>query len=47
MLKSDKKNVVTYGQLSEQLVENWNMVTDKCISAKCLEDDIRKVFDLI
>ncbi len=46
-VRSDKKNVVTYGQLSEQLVDNWNMVTDRCISAKCLEDDIRKGFDLI
>ena len=36
--------VAAYAAFTEHLVDNWNLVTEKCYSAKLLEQEIRRVF---
>ena len=43
-VRGEKKNVSTYRLLTERLVNNWDVVTEKCVSAKCLEREILKKY---
>ncbi|MBQ8813383.1 MAG: hypothetical protein IJZ85_02645 [Lachnospiraceae bacterium] len=43
-VRGDKKSINTYNVFAEHLVDNWDLVTDKCYSAKLLEQEITKVF---
>ena len=43
-VRGDKKSISTYNVFTKQLVDNWNLVTQKCYSAKLLEQEILRVF---
>lgn len=43
-VRREKKSISTYTAFTEHLVDNWNLVTEKCYSAKLLEQEIRRVF---
>lgn len=43
-VRGDKKSINTYSVFAEHLVDNWDLVTDKCYSAKLLEQEIARVF---
>lgn len=43
-VRGDKKSISTYKVFAEYLANNWNLVTDKCYSAKLLEREILKAF---
>lgn len=43
-VRGDKKSISTYSVFTEHLANNWNLVTEKCFSAKLLEQEIKKVF---
>lgn len=43
-VRGDKKSISTYKIFVEQLANNWELVTEKCCSARLLEQEIRKVF---
>lgn len=36
-VRGDKKNTVTYACFMDTLADNWNSVTEKCLSAKAFE----------
>lgn len=38
-----KKNVSVYSKFLPQLIDNWNLVKEKCQSAKNFEDDLNKI----
>jgi len=39
-VRGNKKNISTYSKFADHLVDNWDVVTKKCVSAKCFEKDI-------
>lgn len=43
-VRGDKKSINTYSIFVEHLVDNWNLVTEKCRSAKLLEQEIARAF---
>ena len=43
-VRGEKKSINTYSIFVEHLASNWDLVTEKCYSAKLLERDVRKVF---
>lgn len=43
-VRGDKKNTVTYQYFLKRLVDNWDVVTQKCLSADCLEREIKRIF---
>lgn len=43
-VRGDKKSINTYSIFVEHLVDNWNLVKEKCRSAKLLEQEIVKAF---
>ena len=43
-VRGEKKSISTYNVFVEHLVDNWDLVTKKCLSAKLLEQEIQKVF---
>ena len=43
-VRGEKKSISTYSVFAEHIVSNWDLVTDKCYSAKLLEQEIIKVF---
>lgn len=43
-VRGDKKSITTYTIFTEHLADNWNLVTEKCSSAKLLEKEIKRVF---
>lgn len=45
-VRSDKKNVLTYKLFSDKVAECWGDVTQKCMSAMKLEEDIKRVFGI-
>ena len=45
-VRGDKKNVLTYAVFSDRVPESWNEVTRKCISAKRLEQEVKRVLGI-
>ena len=45
-VRGDKKNVLTYAVFSDRVAESWNEVTQKCISAKRLEQEVKRVLGI-
>lgn len=43
-VRGEKKSISTYNVFAEHIVDNWNLVTDKCYSAKLLEQEITRLF---
>lgn len=43
-VRGEKKNISTYKVFTEHLVDNWDTVVNKCVSAKYLEHEIENVF---
>ena len=43
-VRGDKKSVRTYSVFAEHIGKNWNLVKDKCISAKQLDKEVRKLY---
>lgn len=43
-VRGEKKSISTYTVFAEHLVDNWDLVTDKCYSAKLFEQEICRVF---
>lgn len=43
-VRGEKKSINTYTIFAEHLVDNWDLVTDKCYSAKLLEQEICRAF---
>lgn len=43
-VRGDKKSISTYSILVEQLADKWDLVTQKCCSAKLLEQEIQNAF---
>ncbi len=43
-VRGDKKSISTYNVFVENVVDNWNLVTEKCYSAKLFEQEICRVF---
>lgn len=43
-VRGEKKSISTYNVFAEHLVNNWSLVTEKCYSAKLLEQEISRVF---
>lgn len=42
-VRGDKKSIHTYSIFAEHLGNNWDMVIDKCVSAKQLDEEIRSL----
>ncbi len=40
-VRGEKKSISTYSFFAEHLADNWDKVAEKCVSAKCLEQQIR------
>lgn len=38
-VRGDKKNTVTYARFMDTLADKWNVVTERCLSAKVFEQD--------
>ena len=45
-VRGDKKNVLTYAVFSDRVAESWKEVTQKCISAKRLEQEVKRVLGI-
>lgn len=43
-VRGEKKSINTYSIFTEHLASNWNLVTEKCYSAKLFEQDVCRVF---
>ena len=43
-VRGEKKSISTYTIFVEHLVDKWDLVTDKCHSAKMFEEEICRVF---
>lgn len=43
-VRGEKKSINTYSIFTEYLVDNWNLVTEKCYSAKVFEQEIARAF---
>ena len=43
-VRGDKKNVLTYKTFSDKVAECWDEVTQKCMSAMRLEEEVKRVF---
>lgn len=43
-VRGEKKSISTYSIFTEYLADNWDKVLEKCVSAKCLEREIRNAF---
>ncbi len=43
-VRGEKKSISTYSVFAKHIVDNWDLVTGKCYSAKLLEQEIKKVF---
>ena len=43
-VRGDRKSISTYSVFTEYLVDKWDLVTEKCYSAKLLEQEIKRVF---
>ncbi len=43
-VRGEKKSINTYNVLAEHLVNKWDLVTEKCYSAKLFEEEIHRVF---
>lgn len=42
-VRGDKKNTVAYAGFMDKVAENWGRVTEKCNSAKLLEEDVKRI----
>lgn len=42
-VRGDKKNVLTYAIFSNMVAERWNEVTQKCISAMKLDQEVKRI----
>lgn len=42
-VRGDKKSISTYQCFAEHLTDEWNLVTEKCLSAKILDQEIRSI----
>lgn len=45
-VRGDKKNVHTYAIFSDKVAESWGEVTQRCRSAKKLEQEVKRFFDI-
>ncbi len=45
-VRGDKKNVLTYAVFSDRVAESWKEVTQKCTSAKRLEQEVKRVLGI-
>lgn len=43
-VRGEKKSISTYNIFAEHLVDNWNLVKEKCYSAKLLEQEVCRRF---
>ena len=43
-VRREKKSISAYKSFMEQLMNNWNRVTEKCYSARLLEQEVQQVF---
>ena len=46
-IRGDKKSVSTYSVLAAHLEQNWELVKDKCLSAKLLDEEIREKIQML
>ena len=43
-VRGEKKSISTYKVFVEQIANNWDLVTEKCCSARLLEQEVQKAF---
>ncbi len=42
-VRGEKKSTITYALFTGNVAEKWNLVTEKCISARIFEHDIKRM----